>query len=389
MTNRVGSGKPFSFLKKAFRKRQRRRDRTCRFEHLEARRVLAAAVWNNAVLPINVNGDPGGFIAPNDVLPIVNELNGHRFSDPSSGKLPRQVEDDHPGFYFDVNCDSFVSPIDALQVINYLNSGADPQPGYLESQGGTWANASCSPQLIEGSGFSTEMSRRLTLPDDTSAVKVLFQAPEFDSSSGGVRDAFEIEVTDTDGNPIAFAYQPDRDASYNWTEGQGVVFGPGVQTTTEPSGEDSSATIYLAGQTADTEVIVRARLVNNDGDDTTSVIVRGFEVIDSDVVPPAGQSGFESRPVGIDRPDWNALTDLSSSLVPRYGRSSLAGDNTELITELAVTNQGRQAVLGRVIVVVENMSELDAAPMHPDGFTPGGDPYFDLSREMDGQPLAP
>ncbi|GAB5404689.1 MAG: hypothetical protein Aurels2KO_29200 [Aureliella sp.] len=339
--------------------------------------------------PLNVTGDEGGFVAPNDVLAIVNELNGRNFSDRQTSRLPRQLDSGEQPPFFDVTCDGFVSPIDALQVVNFLNSGAGNQPGGLHSQGGSWANASCSPQLIEGSGFATELTRRLTLPDDTSAVKVLFQAPEFDSASDGVRDAFEIEVTDTTGNPVAFAYQPRRDASYNWTEGEGVVFGPGVQTTTAPAGEDSSATIYLAGTEAGTEVIVRTRLVNNDGDDTSSVIVRGFEVIDSDVVPPAGQSGFAAQSVGIAPVPWQELSDLSSSLVPSYGRTSLSGDNTDLITELAVTNQGRQAVMGRVIVVVENMSDLDATPLNPDGFTADGNPFFDLSRQMDGQPLEP
>lgn len=382
---RIGSG----FLTWRSKETRSRRRRACSFEQLEARRVLAAAIWNNAISPLNVNGDAGGVIAPNDVLAIVNELNGRMYSDPRTSSLPKQVDSDRPLPFFDVTCDGFASPIDALVVINYLNSGADNTPGDLTTQGGTWANASCSPQLVEGSGFATELTRHLTLPDDSSAVKVIFQAPEFDTASDGIRDAFEIEVTDTQGNPVAFAYQPDRDANYNWTEGQGVVFGPGVQTVTEPAGSDSSATIYLAGAEAGMEIVVRTRLVNNDGDDTTSVIIRGFEVIDSDVAAPAGQSGFASRATGIAPVPWEKLTDLSSSLAPGYGRTSLAGNNTDLLTDLTVTNQGRQAVMGRVIVVVENVSQLDVSPLRPDGFTPGGDPFFDLSDEMDGSPLQP
>ena len=72
-----------------------------------------------------------------------------------------------------------------------------------------------------------------------------------------------------------------------------------------------------------------------------------------------------------------------------YGRTTLAGEDNELGTELMVTNRGNQAVTGRIIVVFDNISELEASAMRPDGILRDGRPYFDLTHEMDGQPLNP
>ena len=71
--------------------------------------------WTNGDAPWDVNGDK--FVSPVDALLVVNYLNAG-----NSGALdPRGAGSTFP--YFDVNGDSFVSPIDALSVINRLNQG--------------------------------------------------------------------------------------------------------------------------------------------------------------------------------------------------------------------------------------------------------------------------
>ena len=54
-------------------------------------------------------------------------------------------------------------------------------------------------------------------------------------------DAFEIEVTDLSGNPLALPYQSGRTAVYNWSEDLEPAFGAGTSTITKPPSEDSSA----------------------------------------------------------------------------------------------------------------------------------------------------
>ena len=376
-----------SHSRKLFARRKHRHSRVSQFEQLEARRVLAAAVWNNVGYPFNVNGDEAGVVSPIDALLVINEINQREISSAVDGRLPKQVDEVISGRFFDVSCDNFVSPLDALLVINHINAG---ESGSGSSNGGVFATAACSPQLVESDKFASELDQVLTLPDDSSAVTVHFQAPEFDTASRRtIRDSFEIEVSDMHGNPLSFPYLADRQAVYNWSEELEPVFGAGVATTTAPSGQDSTATINLAGLPAGTQVRVTARLVNNDLDDNTSVILRGFEIIDVTEPAPRGVAGQPERSPGIDPIDFGSLSDITGSFAASYGRTTLSGENNELTTELMVTNLSNQAVTGRVVVAIDNISSLDAAAMHPDGFTPDGSPYFDLTPEMDGKPLAP
>ena len=86
--------------------------------------------WHNWLEPLDVNADT--FISPIDALLIINYMNSHpvtvRLAD--SGLVPPP--------YYDVNNDGWCTPIDALRVINRLNSRPDGegesaigQPGRL------------------------------------------------------------------------------------------------------------------------------------------------------------------------------------------------------------------------------------------------------------------
>ncbi|MEO8270476.1 MAG: putative Ig domain-containing protein, partial [Aureliella sp.] len=237
--------------------------------------------------------------------------------------------------------------------------------------------------LTEGTAFKTELSRVLTLPNDTSALLVTFEIPKFDfSSKNTIRDAFEIEVTDLDGNPLTFPYAPNRDAVYNWSEGLEALFGVGVATTTNPAGQASSATINLSGLAAGSRVRVSARLVNNDSDVATSVVIRGFEIVDAPTSRPSGVPGLVSPSFGASSIPLSDLSELSASFLTSYGRTTLAANNTDLVTQLTVTNNSRDTIVGRIVVAIGNMSEPDAQVLKPDGFLQDGRPYIDLSRNL-------
>jgi hypothetical protein len=71
---------------------------------------------HNTSNPIDSNND--GFMAPNDVVLVVNYVNAHPVSGAQgSGEAGA---DEHN--YVDVNGDGFVSAMDALSIINYLNA---------------------------------------------------------------------------------------------------------------------------------------------------------------------------------------------------------------------------------------------------------------------------
>ncbi|MCC9645102.1 FG-GAP-like repeat-containing protein [Rhodopirellula sp. JC740] len=362
---------------------KKRKIRVSRFEALEARRVLAAAVWNNVTQPADVSGEVVPHVSARDALLVINELNARNYSDMDDGELPRQLDVESPGLYYDVSCDGHVSALDALMVINHLN-------GIRNEGNGVFPSLACSPVIAEGTDFHNSLnSPWLTLPDDSSAIKVYFRSPEFDQTSQNqILDAFEIELTDEQGNLVTFPYDSGRNAVFNWSESYQPTYGDAVELEAATSEEDSSATINLSGLPEGTRVQITTRLVNNDSDDTSRIIIRGYEVVEAAEDAPVGSS-FESRTSVGSSVDASQLQDVSGSFVASYGRTSLAGDDNELLTELVITNRGNQTVTGQLIVVVDDLSELEAAAMHPDGRLPDGRSYWDLTSEMDGNPLAP
>jgi hypothetical protein len=91
-------------------------------------------VTNPYVNPNRVQDvDNDSYITPRDALILINDLNRH-----GSRKLPRPGEGEDSAFYVDVNMDGHFSPIDVMWVIDDLNQhGARPvsQPGGGDGEG--------------------------------------------------------------------------------------------------------------------------------------------------------------------------------------------------------------------------------------------------------------
>jgi hypothetical protein len=81
-------------------------------EQLEARRMLTAD-WQNLLFAWDVNDD--GFLAPNDALAVINDLNAL-----GSRQLVAPPSSADP--YVDVDGDGYIAPNDALSVINQINA---------------------------------------------------------------------------------------------------------------------------------------------------------------------------------------------------------------------------------------------------------------------------
>lgn len=107
--------------------KNRARTRTILLEQLEDRRVLYSP-WQNPARPLDVDNDQT--LSPLDALVLINRINTF-----GSGALPMRT---NPlDYYYDVDGDSQLTPLDVLQVINALNSGASgglvfPNPGNSE-----------------------------------------------------------------------------------------------------------------------------------------------------------------------------------------------------------------------------------------------------------------
>ena len=138
---------------------RRRRSRIRHFEMLEARHMLAAAIWHNVLQPLNVSGEPGGTIDPLDALIVINEINDPKYS--NHGSLVQDVPPGQSLPYFDVTCDSSVDPLDVLSIINAINLGThDPSWNFSASNNsiatsGHMGISSCSPVALHCSSKVT------------------------------------------------------------------------------------------------------------------------------------------------------------------------------------------------------------------------------------------
>jgi RHS repeat-associated protein len=86
--------------------------------------------WQNPANPLDTNED--GWVTPIDALLVINELNRS-----GSRELDSAAIDSTLAELIDVNGDSILSPIDALLVINYLNQSARQAAAVPESRSAT------------------------------------------------------------------------------------------------------------------------------------------------------------------------------------------------------------------------------------------------------------
>lgn len=362
-------------------------------EQLEARQMLAAAIWTNTIQPYNTSKDPSGLVSPLDVLLIINELN-KRLDD---RRLPLVVPEGTRYWPVDVNCDGLVTPLDALRVINHLNGAPQPRKWLFDEQGGSadtaggYGAAGCRPVLIEGDSTIVQVETQLRLANDHSAVQVLFEAPQFDNStSQALRDAFEVLVLDQHGAPLVLPHSTASPAAYNWSEELEPSFSPAAQTTTGGPGELSSVTINLVGLPAGTPIQVVARLLNNDRDNNTQVVIHDIKLMDATGPNPDATVPQQSLRTTTDRPpDERLLEDVSSSVIANFGRTS-HDENTGLwLSDVRVHNNNLFAIRGELLVVIENLSSPDIQVLNPDGRLADGRPYLRVNSLTNDGWLAP
>ncbi|TWT56318.1 tRNA nuclease WapA precursor [Allorhodopirellula solitaria] len=356
--------------------------------------MLAAVIWHNVLHSPNVNADVG--VTALDALMVINELNSRVYSDSDTSELVTDLPDEERPPYYDVNCDGHVTALDALLVINTLND-SDFYPGFeFDSTSndvalgfeGSYEAHGCHVKLTEGTSLRTELTSLVVLPAENSGVRLHFDTPEFDTSStGSMQDSFEVTVTDLDGNRVTQPYAFGRTAALNWSEDSEGVSGAAsvLDSGSSSAGAAHDVVINLAHLAAGTEVIVTARLVNNDGDDNSSIVVHGIEPVTGLELPPLAYEGEPIDAVADRQPlVLEDLADVSSSIQAEYGRTSYTSDRSQVISDLIVTNHGNQAVTGQMIVVLDRFSDVETFVMSPDGLLPDGRPYFDLTGYMDG-----
>ena len=137
-----------------------------RFEDITTKAGVAALTdWTTGVTMADVNGD--GFVSPIDVLQLVNYLNFN-----GGGRLPFPVAFAIPP-YLDVDGDGSVGPLDVLTVINYINSPSTG--GGAEGEGfgaNDWISASSLAAPGIESGHKQEASSQSSSQQSIATSKI-------------------------------------------------------------------------------------------------------------------------------------------------------------------------------------------------------------------------
>lgn len=351
----------------------RNRRRRSLTEKLERRDLLATAIWHNPISGLDVTGDQPAWVSAMDALNVINDLNRH-----GPRPLPKQSDSSGGPPYVDSNCDGYVNAIDALVVINHLNRFGPGQVGGLSSEGGYFVSAACSPKIIEGSGFVTDFERVLKVPANRNTLVVTFEAPAFDGTAKGqVRDALEIWLKDDQQRPLNNMLSSTRRAVLNWTEGFEPVIASGALLERSDTTQELMLHIDISEFAVDSDVTLVTRLINNDRDDQTSVIVRGFEFRDLGIAYPSWLPAFsESRLLPNEKPiDLDSLTDVTGLVSMEYGRTSLSLDGKDLISQLTIKNESTLALTMPMVAVFEGGASAEVSLLRPDGVLEDGRPF--------------
>jgi RHS repeat-associated protein len=270
---------------------------------------------------------------------------------------------------------------------NPFTASATDRAGNIGSVTETFVRTSSSVvTLVEGNHFTVSHVQPIAIPSQPATLEVSYEGLVFDQSANFVNDAFEAALLGSDGTSLVHTIQPAhtarRDAFFNVTEDESPLTGANTQVL------PGRIRLDLSHIAAGTDATLVLRLVNNDSDTTTTVTITDISIVPGGLGTPVGVApGADLRSAGPV--DFHLLSDVSSSIEPRYGVTSFADDTERLTSVVSLHNGGTFMVRGPLVVALDHISDPTVEMVGADGQTPDGRPYFDFSALVSGNSLSP
>ena len=266
-SSRNHSSRQRELRNRRYRKRKSNSAFRLTFEQLEDRRLLASD-WQNPVNWLDVNDD--GFLAPIDALIVINRLNSQ-----GAGPLP-DLSGQRPSWYLDTDGDGQVAPIDVLLVFNGLNDtrapliqaslARDTAPGGTTNSDGVTFDPTISGTFTDQTGVvsldileATGLGVKSSVPIDRSGQFSFAPDLALDGTDDG-QHVIRLRAKDPRGNASAIvevAFQLDTVA-------------PVVDVTGRAGSPITNTNITVAGVASDKSsglVSVQARIDANEAAD--------------------------------------------------------------------------------------------------------------------------
>lgn len=235
--------------------------------------------------------------------------------------------------------------------------------------------------LQEGSTFQPLRAINFPIPSQPSILQFQIDSLPFDGTDlDSINDAFEVALVDAAGNSLVHTIAPGRNAFFNLTEGEATeARGAGVTY----SSQTKTVSLNLTGLEPGTPATLIFRLLNNDGDTTTSVAIKNLTLTPAPlgtVAPVQRNFAPESLSTGLEPAAFSSLSDVSPSLMVEYHQTAFNSDLHLLYTDINLRNTSTQRIDGPLLVAITNISDPSVVLRSPDGYTPDGTPYYNWSN---------
>jgi hypothetical protein len=229
-----------------------------------------------------------------------------------------------------------------------------------------------SALLKEANNFSPSLQKVITIPATPTILQFKIEGLSFDQTdTNSIKDAFEVELVDAQGNSLVHTIGSDKTAFFNITEGLTANLAPGVTY----DANTGIIRVNLVGVQPNVTGNLILRLVNNDQDTATQVRITEITLENAPVATPT-ISALQSF---ANPPNLTNLADVTGSMEIQYQRTTFNDDTNLVYADFNLKNIGSYGVNTNLLVAIENISDPTVQVRDTNGVTLEGLPYYDFT----------
>ena len=235
-----------------------------------------------------------------------------------------------------------------------------------------------SALLKEGNNFSPSLQKAITVPTNPTFLRFKIEGLSFDQTdTNSIKDAFEVELVDAQGNSLVHTIGSDKTAFLNITEGLTASLAPGVTY----DANTGIIRVNLVGVQPNTTANLVLRLVNNDQDTATQVRITEITLENTPpgTVAPIATPEISALQSIAQTPNLTNLADVTGSIEVQYQRTTLNEDTNLVYADFSLRNIGSYGVNTNLLVAIKNISDQTVQVRDTDGVTLEGLPYYDFT----------
>ncbi|WP_137668809.1 Calx-beta domain-containing protein, partial [Sphaerospermopsis reniformis] len=247
--------------------------------------------------------------------------------------------------------------------------------GLIATQNYTLAVSSL---LKEGNNFSPSLQKAITVPTNPTILQFKIEGLNFDQTdTNSIKDAFEVELVDAQGNSLVHTIGSGKTAFFNITEGLTANLAPGVTY----DANTGIIRVNLVGVQPNTTGNLVLRLVNNDQDTATQVRITDItlENAPAGTVAPVATLAISALRSAANPPNLTNLADVTDSMEVQYQRTTLNEDTNLVYADFNLKNIGSYGINTNLLVAIKNISDPTVQVRDTDGVSLEGLPYYDFT----------